>query len=152
MWSADSDWPEIEAPTSAFNGLVSRAWWVAKALINSNPETDHIKAQLDWSPEKAFSAEDFQDLTYSALYWLWRSYFLGEDEWHQAALARCKTSKSRLVRDAAAYAEAECGKGDLAEWRRNTLEFIEHVRNPFPASVPVGPLACVRDDSLASGR
>ncbi len=51
MWSADSDWPEIEAPTSAFNGLVSRAWWVAKALINSNPETDHIKAQLDWSPE-----------------------------------------------------------------------------------------------------
>lgn len=83
VWSQDGEWPEVEAPESFFEGIANRAWWVAKALINSNPETDHIAAQLDATPDGAFAAEDFQDLPYSALYWLWRTYFLGEDAWHR---------------------------------------------------------------------
>ncbi|MCA9680104.1 MAG: hypothetical protein KC464_34045, partial [Myxococcales bacterium] len=148
VWSRDGDWPEVEAPTSSFAAIVHRAWWVAQALVDAPPDVERIKAALDMTPDKALARDDFQDGPYAALYWLWRSYFLGEDAWHQAVLARCKTSRSRLVRDAAAYAEA--GTEALARMRAHVMGVAEHLRNPFPDRVPVGPLALVRDDSLAT--
>ncbi len=150
LWSRADAWPGIEPPSSPAEGIANRAWWVAGALINAAPDTDHIAAQLDYVPDGAFAEDDFQDLPYSALYWLWRAYFLGEDEWHQTALARCKDSQARIVRDAAAYLEAHGGAGDLAEWRARAIEYAAHVRNPFPDRVQVGPLAFERDDSFAN--
>lgn len=150
VWSRDDDWPEIEPPASPLEKLATRAWWIAGALINAAPDTDHIAAQLDATPDGAFAKDDFQDLPYSALYWLWRTYFLGEDEWHQTALVRCRTSKARIVRDAAAYIEARGGAGDLAQWRARAMEYVANLRNPFPDRLEVGPIAFVRDDSLAT--
>lgn len=150
VWSRGDGWPEVAAPKSIFPNLVNRAWWVALALVDARADTDHIKAQLEWTPHKAFAKDDFQDLPYSALYWLWRSYFLGEEEWHQEALERCKESQSRLVRDAAAYAQAEGGRGALAAWRRRGMQIVEQAGNPFPARLELGPVAFVRDDTLAT--
>lgn len=146
VWRQADPWPEIEPPKSSFPTLWQRSWWLAGALVNAAPATEQIQSQLDWKPDAAFATSHFQDVPYTALYWLWRTYFLGEDAWHEIARERCRQSQARLVRDAVAYLEDHGADGALAEWRTQATR----LRDPFPARVERGPVVFVRDDGLAS--
>ncbi|MCA9578463.1 MAG: hypothetical protein KC668_23685 [Myxococcales bacterium] len=146
----DDPWPALAMPKSAYKGIVGRAWWIAMALTSAGLDEEGIAAQLDATPDSALAKADFQDLPYSALYWLFRTYYLGEDAWYAQALARCATSQSRLVRDAAAYVQEHGASGELSSYRARAMATVARLRDPFPATVPVGALAFERDDSLAS--
>ncbi len=137
----------VKPPKTAFAVLHDRAVWLAAALASDVVNKAAVAAQHAWQPDETMAQPGLFDYPPTALYWLVRSFVLGEDERFERVAAAAVASQSRLVRDAVVYLRES---GDVfSALRARAAEVLDEITNPFPKAMSLGGATLRRDDAVA---
>ncbi len=148
LWDGDA-WSALEYPPSRLARTAGRSRWLASAIVGLSLDAPSIVAQLDNVPDRAFDRAVEEIAPFTLLYWLFRSFFLDEQEFLDRTKALCVEHPARIVRDALSYLEDNADGDILQRSRTQACAIAAHARDPYPKQAELGPIALIRDDALS---
>ena len=120
--------PTVDFGTASLANYVNRSAWITQLFSGGQAYGVNLVGLKD--AEKALVNPLFAHYPPSALYWMLAGWALGDDDLTKAALARSEGTRSRAVRDGAAFVrELLAGRKDAGRFEAAALR--ESVRSSF---------------------